>query len=141
MLVQYSTAYSPPFPNIPSGDAVYPDITVPVQSTDYFARHDPMVAAVLARAGAPPAGPAGDAIVVNAASFRVQTGVAPGGFAAAFGTFPAGSVNILVNGEAAQVIASTSSQAVFLVPADAAAGPAKCRSGRMEALFRAVRSW
>ncbi len=125
MLVQYSTAYSPAFPNIPSGDVVYPDIPAAVQSTDYFARHDPMVAAVLARAGAPPAAPAGDAIVVNAASFRLQTGVAPGSFAAAFGTFPASSVNVLVNGEAGQVIASTSSQVVFPVPADAAVGPAQ----------------
>lgn len=125
MLVQYSTVYSPPFPNIPSGDAVYPDISAPVRSTDYFARHDPMVAAVLARAGTPPAAPAGDVIVVNAASFRPETGVAPGSFAAAFGTFPAGSINVLVNGEAAQVIASTSAQVVFLVPADAATGSAQ----------------
>ncbi len=125
MLVQYSTVYSPPFPNIPSRDAVYPDIPTPVQSTDYFARHDPMVAAVLARAGTPPSGPTGDAIVVNGASFRLQSGVSPGAFAAAFGTFPEDSVNVLVNGAAAQVIASTSSQVVFLVPSDAAAGPAQ----------------
>jgi uncharacterized protein (TIGR03437 family) len=124
MLVQYSTVYSPAFPNIPSGDALYPDVSAPVQSTDYFARHDAIVGAVLARAGVPPAAPAGDAIVVNAASFRLQSGVAPGSLAAAFGTFPAGGVSVLVNGEAAQVTASSSSQAVFLVPGDAAAGPA-----------------
>jgi hypothetical protein len=86
MLVQYLTAYSPPFPDIPNLDAIYPDISAPVQSTDYFARHDAILAAVLARASVPLAGPTGDSIVVNSASFRAGTGIAPGSFASAAGS-------------------------------------------------------
>jgi hypothetical protein len=70
MLVQYSTVYSPAFPGIPDRDAVDPDIPAPVQSI----------------------APAGDAIIVNSASFR--TGIAPGSFATAFGTFPSGSLSL-----------------------------------------------
>ena len=124
MLVQYSTFYSPPFPGIPDRDAIYPDVDAPVQSTDYFARHDAILAAALARAGAPPAAPAGDVIVVNSASFRVGTGIAPGSFASAFGTFPPSALTVIVNGEAAKLTAATASQLVFLVPADVASGPA-----------------
>ena len=125
MLVQYSTAYSPPFPGIPNLDAIYPDISLPVPSTDYFARHDPILAAVLARASTPPAGPAGDAIVVNSASFRPTTGIAPGSFGSAFGMFPAGPVVLLVNGRAAQLLSASTSQLVFVVPADVVPGPAE----------------
>ena len=124
MLVQYSTVYSPPFPGIPNLDAIYPDISAPVQSTDYFARHDAILAAVLARASAPLAAPKGDAIVVNSASFRTGTGIAPGSFASAFGTFPSGGLSLLVNGEEGKLVAATASQLVFVVPADATPGPA-----------------
>ena len=125
MLVQYSTVYSPPFPGIPDRDAIYPDISAPVQSTDYFARHDAILASVLSRATAPSAPPVGSAIVVNSASFRAGTGIAPASFASAFGTFPAGGLSVLVNGEAAKLVAATASQLVFVIPADAAIGPAK----------------
>jgi uncharacterized protein (TIGR03437 family) len=124
MLVQYSTVYSPPFPGIPDRDAIYPDVASPVQSTDYFARHDAILASVLARAGAAPAPPTGGAIVVNSASFRTGTGIAPGSFASAFGSFPGGDLNVLVNGEAAKLVAATASQLVFVIPADASIGPA-----------------
>lgn len=128
MQVQYSTVYSPPFPAIPNLDAVYLDIAAPVASTDYFARHDAMLAAVLARASAPPAAPTGNAIVVNSASFRTGTGIAPGSFASAFGTFPSGTLSLLVNGTAAGVIATTPSQLVFTIPANAAPGPAQLQA-------------
>jgi hypothetical protein len=121
MLVQYSTVYSRPFPGIPDRGAICPDIVSPVQSTDYFARHDAILASVLVRAtGAP--GP--DAIVVSPASFGTGTGIAPGSFASAFGTFPSGDPNLLVNGEALKLVAATTSQLVFVIPADAAIGPA-----------------
>ena len=123
MLVQYATAYSPPWPGIPELDAIYPDISVPVQSTDYFARHDAILAAVLARGSAPPAASSGNATVVNSASFRTTTGIAPGSFASAFGTFPPGPLTVAVNGEGAQLVAANASQLVFLVPADTTPGP------------------
>src|SRR5262249_62344367 len=77
------------------------------------------------RATAPSAPPVGSAIVVNSASFRAGTGIAPASFASAFGTFPAGGLSVLVNGEAAKLVAATASQLVFVIPADAAIGPAK----------------
>jgi uncharacterized protein (TIGR03437 family) len=61
---------------------------------------------------------------VNSASFRTGTGVAPGSFASAFGTFPAGDLSAFVNGEAAKVVAATTAQLVFTVPPDAVTGPA-----------------
>jgi uncharacterized protein (TIGR03437 family) len=124
MQVQYSTAYSPPFPGIPDRDAIYPDISATVRSTDYFARHDAILAAVLAHASTPPAAPTGDAIVVNSASFRTATGIAPGSFASAFGTFPTGSLSVAVNESPAQVVAATASQLVFVVPPVSVTGPA-----------------
>lgn len=124
MLVQYTTVYSPPFPGIPNRDAIYPDISVPVQSLDYFARHDAILASALARASGPPQAPTGDTTVVNSASFRPGTGIAPGSFAAAFGTFPPGTLALSVNGGPAVLVAATPSQLVFVVPANVGIGQA-----------------
>jgi len=125
MAVQYSTVYSPAFPGIPDLDAVYPDIAAPVESTDYFARHDAILAAVLARASAPPAPPTGADIVVNSASYRNTTGIAPGSYASALGAFPSGPLAVSINGSAATLLAATGTQLVFVVPAAAAVGTAQ----------------
>jgi hypothetical protein len=71
----------------PAGPAFAPDVSVPLTSADYFARHDPVPAAVVARWKGARAAPSGSAIVWNAASFRVEQGIAPASFAAAFGSF------------------------------------------------------
>ena len=136
---EYSSAYIPGLPFVtpdydPGGSSVGPDIAVPLNSTDYFARHDPMLAAALARfPGAPPA-PTGSAIAVNGASFRVEQGLAPGSLASVFGTFPAGVDGVLVNGEAGQVVAASTSQVNFVMPASASLGRAtiSVRSGGSE---------
>ena len=136
---EYSSAYIPGLPFVtpdydPAGSSVGPDIAVPLNSTDYFARHDPMLAAALARfPGAPPA-PTGSAIAVNGASFRVEQGLAPGSLASVFGTFPAGVDGVLVNGEAGQRLAASTSQVNFVMPASASLGRAtiSVRSGGSE---------
>ena len=108
----------------PGGPSFGPDIAVPLNSTDYFARHDPMLAAALARfPGAPPA-PTGSAIAVNGASFRVEHGLAPGSFASVFGAFPPGVDQVLVNGQNGKVVAASTSQVNFVVPPSATPGPA-----------------
>jgi hypothetical protein len=53
LAVNYSTRYFS-FPQYPPG-SMMPDVVVPFGSADYFARHDPFLAAVLADAGANPA--------------------------------------------------------------------------------------
>lgn len=132
---QYSTLYHPLPQFIPAGNAFLPDLTVLNRSTDYFARHDPVLAAIFARAGGPPAAPSGSAIVVNAASFRADQGITPASYAAAFGAFPQNTDGLLVNGEAAQIVLATAAQINFIVPADAAAGTAviSVRAGGTEA--------
>lgn len=122
--VRYSTVCLPPFVGIPQRDAIYPDLPVDVRSTDYFARHDPVLAAALSHALPRPASPTGQAIVLNAASLRYETGVAPGSLASAFGRFPSLDLNVTVNGAAAHLVAATPSQLNFLVPANVSAGQA-----------------
>ncbi len=119
-----STTRTPPFDGIPQEDSVYPDLAVYSRSTDYFARHDPVLAAALAHALPPPIAPAGPAIVLNAASLRHETGIAPGSFASAFGSFPAGNLTLTVNGRSAQTLAATPHQINFIVPTGTPAGPA-----------------
>jgi uncharacterized protein (TIGR03437 family) len=111
-----------------------PDLTVPMRSADFFARHDPVLAAALARwNGAPPA-PSGDVIAVNGASFRVEQGLAPGSFASAFGTFPAGVDGIQVNGANGRILAGSTAQINFVVPDSVATGTAvvSVRAGNRE---------
>jgi uncharacterized protein (TIGR03437 family) len=121
---QYSTQFFPLPPYIPAGPAFAPDVQVPLISADYFARHDPVVAAIVARwNGAPPA-PSGSAIVLNAASYRVEQGVAPGSFAAAFGAFGAVPDQVLVNGQTARLAAAPATQVNFVAPLSTAVGPA-----------------
>jgi len=136
---EYAALYIPPPPSIvpdydPGGPSFGPDIEVPLNSTDYFARHDPMLAAALARFGGAPAAPTGTAIAVNGASFRVEQGLAPGSFASLFGTFPGGVDGVEVNGQAGTMVATTQSQVNFVVPPSVSPGPVtiSVRSGGSE---------
>ncbi|MDR3703588.1 MAG: hypothetical protein P4L56_28320 [Candidatus Sulfopaludibacter sp.] len=124
MAGQYSTKFFPLPPYIPAGPAFAPDVAVPLTSADYFARHDPVLAAVVARWKGAPAAPSGSAIVLNAASYRVEQGIAPGSFASAFGSFGKTPDQVLVNGQPASISAAAATQVNFLVPAATAVGPA-----------------
>jgi len=124
MTGQYSTQYFPPPAWIPAGPLLAPDIAVGIRSTDYFARFDPVMAAILARSGGAPAAPSGNVIAVNGASFRPDQGVAPGSVAAAFGAFSTLPGQVLVAGSAAQIAAASASQVNFIVPATLAPGRA-----------------
>ena len=131
---QYSTKYFPAPDGIPAGPSFLPDIAISTRSTDYFARHDPVMAAILTRSkGAPPA-PQGSAIVVNGASFRADQGVAPASLAAVFGSFGVAPDQVLIDGAAGELIASNPNQANFRVPAAAAVGsrPVSVRAAGVE---------
>jgi uncharacterized protein (TIGR03437 family) len=131
---QYSTKYFSAPEYIPAAPAFVPDVAVPFISSDYFARHDPVMAAVLARWSGSPPPPSGTAIVVNGASFRLEQGLAPGEFAVAFGAFSAVPDQLLVNGQTAELLGATASQVDFVVPASVATGPAaiSVRAGGQE---------
>jgi uncharacterized protein (TIGR03437 family) len=137
--VSYSTRYLS-FPGYPAG-SLLPDVTVPIYAADWYARHDPFLAAVLSGA-APGAGSApqsGTVAVVNSAGFRGNAAVAPGSLAAAFGDFSGvtdgdaaaiplakqlNGVQVLVNGQAAPLIAVRAGQINFQVPSSALPGNA-----------------
>jgi uncharacterized protein (TIGR03437 family) len=131
---QYSTAYFSLPPFIPAGEAFSPDVAVSNRSSDYFARHDPALAAIFARSPAAPAAPSGGTIVVNGASFRNDQGVAPGAFAAAFGAFPKILDGVAINGITAQILSATTSQINLIVPVNLIPGQAviSVRSGGAE---------
>lgn len=135
MLLQHSTRYFAAPVYVPAGDTIAPGLAVPLPSTDYFARHDPYLAAVFAGAGAFPAPPAGEVLVVNGASFRPETGIAPGSFAAAFGLFAEPPAAVEVNGVAVPVVGATAQQAVFRVPEDAVPGLATVGVGALRGEF------
>jgi uncharacterized protein (TIGR03437 family) len=137
--VSYSTRYFS-FPGYPAG-SLLPDVTVPIYSADWYARHDPFLAAVLSGAtpGAGSAPQSGAVAVVNSAGFRGNAPVAPGSLAAAFGDFSGvtdgdaaaiplakqlNGVLVLVNGEAAPLIAVRAGQINFQVPSSALPGTA-----------------
>jgi uncharacterized protein (TIGR03437 family) len=113
---QYSTTYFPNPSYIPDLPSFMPDIPVSVRSTDFFARHDPVMGAILAETNSAPAQPSGDVITVNGASFRADQGLAPGSFAAAFGTFSSAPDQVLVAGLEAKLVSSATSQVNFVVP-------------------------
>jgi uncharacterized protein (TIGR03437 family) len=122
---QYSQNFISAPSYIPAGDTSFePDIRIAIRSTDYFARFDPVMAAILARTqGAPPAS-TGDVITVNGASYRTDQGIAPGSIAIAFGAFSSTPDQVLVSGMASQVLAAGTTQVDFLVPETAPAGAA-----------------
>jgi uncharacterized protein (TIGR03437 family) len=121
--LQVSSRLWPVLDGIPARNSLYPDLDIGLRSTDYFARHDPALAAALVHASAAPKPPSGRAIVVNSASFRYHTGIAPGSLASAFGTFPAGDLKLTVNGVAAQLVNATTTQLGFVVPPQTQPGP------------------
>jgi len=121
---QYSTRYWPLWPGIPDENAFYPDLPVELRSTDFFSRHDPVLAAVLGHIPSVPTAPSGTVLVVNSASFRRETGIAPGSFASAFGAIPSGTLQATVAGRAATIVAAAPAQINFLVPAGTPPGPA-----------------
>ncbi len=125
LTVQHSTRAFPHQPWIPDRDSVYPDVMLRLRASDYFTRHDAWMALAQAGSRRLPAAPEGEATVVNAASFRPEHGIAPGGWASAFGAFPAGPVELRIEGRPAQVIASTPNQLVFRVPPETPLGPAR----------------
>jgi uncharacterized protein (TIGR03437 family) len=144
LVVNYSSRYFS-FPGYPAG-ALMPDVATPIYSSDWFARHDPFLAAALADAVPGTAGlPDPEAItVVNVAGFRGHAPVAPGSLAAAFGDFSGvtasdaaaiplpkqmNGVQVLVNDVAAPLVAVRSGQINFQVPATAA-GSASIRVQR-----------
>lgn len=121
---QYSTKAFGLQPLIPLGPSFMPDIAIPIRSTDFFARFDPVLAAILGRsAGAPPA-PSGNATAVNGASFRIEQGLAPGSFASLFGLFPDYVDAVLVNGQAGKIVSAAASQINFVLAASVSPGPA-----------------
>lgn len=122
---QYSTNFIPSPSYLPAGlPSLEPDIAVSIRSTDYFARFDPVLAAVLARSKGPPAAPSGNAITVNGASDRIDQGIAPGSIATSFGMFSMAPDQVLVGGAASQVLAGNASQVSFIVPQTVVPGPA-----------------
>jgi len=121
---QYSTEFITGPSYVPTGPAFQPDIAIGLRSTDFFARHDPVMAAILARTDAAPPPPSGSAIAVNGASFRADEGLAPGSFASVFGSYSQVPDQVLVAGIPGQIVAATASQVNFLVPARAPLGPA-----------------
>ena len=123
--VQHSTRAFPAQPWIPDRDSLYPDVMLRLRSTDYFTRHDPWLALALARTTRLPSAPEGEVTIVNAASFRPEHGVAPGGWASAFGSFPAGTVQVRVEGREALVIATRPDQIVFRIPPSTPYGAAR----------------
>jgi len=121
---QYSTQFFALPDGIRAGPSFAPDVAVPLLSADYFAWHDPVLAAILARWPGAAAAPAGDMFTVNAASFRVEHGLAAGSFAAAFGKIATAPDEVQVNGQSAKLIGGTTSQVNFVVPAGTSAGTA-----------------
>jgi uncharacterized protein (TIGR03437 family) len=137
--VSYSTRYF--FMGVPDGPLV-PDVAVPTYSADYFARHDPFLAAALADTDPGPQFTGG--AMLNAATLRPNAPVAPGSLATVFadlGSVSAdaasipwpvklGGVEVLIDGAPAPLVAVRAGQVNFQVPASAAAGSAAVRIRR-----------
>jgi hypothetical protein len=126
---QYSTKFFALPPYIPAGATFAPDVAVPIRSTDFFARFDPVPAAIMGRSPGGPPAPSGNAIAVNGASFRVEQGLAPGSFASVFGVFPGNADAVLVNGQAGKIETVTASQINFVLPVSLNPGPGRSQYG------------
>lgn len=121
---QYSTKFFANPDWIPDAASFVPDIPVSLRSTDFFARFDPVMAAILARSGGAPPPPTGDVITVNAASSRVDQGVAPGSYASAYGAFSQKPDEVLVGGLSGDIVSAGATQVNFVVPARVPPGKA-----------------
>ena len=122
---QYSTKFFRPPAHIPDLPSIEPDVPVKLHSTDYFARHDPFLAAVFARAkrgGAAPA-PAGDVIVVNAASARADAAIAPGSLVFALGNFGEQPATVRLNGQEIVPNFQVPKQLLLTLPPELQPGP------------------
>jgi uncharacterized protein (TIGR03437 family) len=73
-------------------------------------------------------------VTVNAASFRTDQGIAPGGIATAFGSFSQTPDQVQVNGVAGQMLGAVPSQAAFVIPSSTEPGSAtiSVRAGGIE---------
>jgi uncharacterized protein (TIGR03437 family) len=80
-----------------------------------------VLAAIIARSSGAPAAPWGSAVVVNGAGFRTDQGVAPGSFAAVFGSFSSPD-EVLIDGTAANIVGAFGSQVNIIVPLSVAPG-------------------
>ena len=122
---QYSQEFFSAPSYLPAG-APYlePDIAIPIRSTDYFARFDPVLAAILTRSNGVPTATSGTVTTVNGASFRIEQGIAPGSIAAAFGAFSTTPDHVFVSGTSSQILAASTSQVNFIVPETAVPGTA-----------------
>lgn len=131
---QYSTKYFPNPTGIPDLPSFMPDVPIATRSTDFFARYDPTFAAVLGRMRGVPPAPSGNVVTVNGASFRIDQGIAPGSFASAFGSFSQTPDQVTVDGVAGQIVAGSTSQVNFIVPASTSPGTAtiSVRAGGVE---------
>jgi uncharacterized protein (TIGR03437 family) len=140
LTVNYSTQYFS-FPGYGPGPML-PDVTVPFYSADYFARHDPFVAAALADAVPQPPIPHSPIAVLNAAALRLDRPVAPGSLATIFGDLgglpsaDAGvvpwplrlsGVEVIINDASAPLIAVRPGQINFQVPLQTNTGQAAIR--------------
>lgn len=122
---QYSQQFFSAPSYLPAGDAsLRPDVTVPIRSTDYFARFDPVMAAILARSPglSRSTSATGSVTIVNAASERMGQGIAAGSLAVAFGTFATVPDRVDVGDVQASIVYSSRSQVLFLVPETAVPG-------------------
>ena len=143
LVVSYSTKVFT-FPGL-NGDALEPDVALSISAADYFARHDLFLAVALGlerECACDLAAPPGPITVVNAASFRALTAVAPGALVSAFGN-SAGTtaadarsiplprqlqdVQVALNGVAAPLVAVRPRQINFQVPRATPAGKASVR--------------
>jgi uncharacterized protein (TIGR03437 family) len=107
---------------IPDGPELAPDIPVPVNSTDFFARFDPVMAAILARSTGTARITSGDVVTANGASLRTAQGIVPGSFATAFGSFATVPDEVQVSGIPSGIVAATRGQVNFIVPDNAPVG-------------------
>ncbi|MBX9602186.1 MAG: hypothetical protein K2X35_14355 [Bryobacteraceae bacterium] len=136
LAISYSTRF---FDSPIKEDAVIPDIPVTLSSADYFARHDPVLAAVLAGSPGDTARWTGNVATFNGASFRDGAPIAGGSLATVFGDFsslPSGDaaavplprslngVELKVGGRDAPLIAVRAGQINFQVPRGLAEGTA-----------------
>jgi hypothetical protein len=127
LTVSYSTKHFS-FPGYPDGPLM-PDVPVRSYSVDYFSRHDPFLAAVLARTD--PGTTFRGTAVFNAAAPRLDQPVAPGSLATAFpdlGNVAAadasalplpellGGVAVAVNGKPAPLLTVRPGQINFQIP-------------------------
>ena len=95
---QYSIDYVDQNEGVIPEEATSFNPDIPIRSTDFFARYDPVMGAILARSSGLPSAPSCEVTTVNAASFCVDQGLAAGSLAAAFGTFALPSDEVLVVG-------------------------------------------